>query len=88
MSLEFPEARKYVPYSLRKSEKFWVKYQIYLLSQGYQLRSRYHTDWIPSWLEKDGFPLYHEDSRAAWVRSLEPRLFAIIWTDIFESILK
>ncbi|RDB27576.1 hypothetical protein Hypma_003904 [Hypsizygus marmoreus] len=30
-------------------ELFWVALQPFLLSRGYNLRPRYHPDWIPSW---------------------------------------
>ncbi|KAJ6463418.1 kinase-like domain-containing protein [Mycena sanguinolenta] len=31
------------------AERFWVSMQPFLFAQGYQLRPRYHPDWIPSW---------------------------------------
>ncbi|KAF7375711.1 Protein kinase domain-containing protein [Mycena sanguinolenta] len=30
-------------------EQFWVDSYEFLLSRGYQLRPRYHPDWVPSW---------------------------------------
>jgi hypothetical protein len=35
---------------LYKEEQFWVESQPFLLAQGYQLRPRYHPDWVPSWV--------------------------------------
>ncbi|KAJ6602637.1 hypothetical protein DFH09DRAFT_1069021 [Mycena vulgaris] len=32
-----------------EEENFWVDNQTFLLGRGYQLRPRYHPDWIPSW---------------------------------------
>ncbi|KAJ7270747.1 hypothetical protein B0H12DRAFT_1093667 [Mycena haematopus] len=45
-------------------ERFWVSMQPFLLAQGYQLRPRYHRDWIPSWTTKTAlFQQYdYEDS--------------------------
>ncbi|KAJ7445166.1 kinase-like domain-containing protein [Mycena galericulata] len=43
---------------LYSNEEFWVDSQPFLLAQGYQLRPRYHPDWIPSWTVKKNF--YHE----------------------------
>ncbi|KIM39275.1 hypothetical protein M413DRAFT_75146 [Hebeloma cylindrosporum] len=49
---------------LRSSEKFWVSIQPLLLSRGYQLRSRYHPGWTPSWLQPGGKEvLLCDDSR-------------------------
>ncbi|KAF7306395.1 Protein kinase domain-containing protein [Mycena indigotica] len=31
------------------SEHFWVNHQRFLRSRGYELRPRYHSDWVPSW---------------------------------------
>ncbi|KAK0502057.1 hypothetical protein EDD18DRAFT_1065378 [Armillaria luteobubalina] len=36
------------------SELFWVKHQPFLAELGYMLRPRYHPDWHPSWIRKDG----------------------------------
>ncbi|KAJ7151667.1 kinase-like domain-containing protein [Mycena filopes] len=30
-------------------EQFWIDHHLFLLSRGYQLRPRYHPDWIPPW---------------------------------------
>ncbi|KAK0231973.1 kinase-like domain-containing protein [Armillaria nabsnona] len=35
-------------------EMFWVKHQPFLASAGYMLRPRYHPNWTPSWIRKDG----------------------------------
>ncbi|KAG7440649.1 uncharacterized protein BT62DRAFT_1012425 [Guyanagaster necrorhizus] len=44
------------------SELFWVKHQPYLENQGYLLRPRYHPDWCPSWIQKDGTNLREKNS--------------------------
>ncbi|KAJ7682028.1 kinase-like domain-containing protein [Mycena polygramma] len=41
------------------SERFWAQSYHFLLSYGYQLRPRYHPQWIPSWGSK-GYPIWHE----------------------------
>ncbi|KAF5384218.1 hypothetical protein D9615_003107 [Tricholomella constricta] len=33
----------------RTREIFWVQLQPFLYSRGYNLRPRYHPDWLPSW---------------------------------------
>ncbi|KAF5379491.1 hypothetical protein D9615_006618 [Tricholomella constricta] len=33
-----------------EQEEFWVEHYNFLLSHGYQLRPRYHPDWVPSWI--------------------------------------
>ncbi|KAJ7635076.1 kinase-like domain-containing protein [Roridomyces roridus] len=43
------------------NEDFWVDCQPFLLSQGYQLRPRYHPDWIPSWTVKQRLDGNYED---------------------------
>ncbi|KAK0191956.1 hypothetical protein F5146DRAFT_928526, partial [Armillaria mellea] len=35
-------------------EMFWVKHQHVLTGLGCMLRPRYHPDWTPSWVKKDG----------------------------------
>ncbi|KIM39288.1 hypothetical protein M413DRAFT_447232 [Hebeloma cylindrosporum] len=39
-------------------EEFWVSIQPLLLSRGYELRSRYHPGWTPSWLQPGGKPVH------------------------------
>ncbi|KAF7373512.1 Protein kinase domain-containing protein [Mycena sanguinolenta] len=49
-------------------ERFWVSMQPFLFAQGYQLRPRYHADWIPSWTAGTGLGLcqrYDREDRAA-----------------------
>ncbi|KAJ6465498.1 kinase-like domain-containing protein [Mycena vitilis] len=41
------------------SEQFWARSYQLLLSHGYQLRSRYNPQWVPSWYGK-GVPIWHE----------------------------
>jgi hypothetical protein len=37
-----------------ENEEFWVSMQPFLHAQGYQLRPRYHPNWIPSWTGRKG----------------------------------
>ncbi|KIM39266.1 hypothetical protein M413DRAFT_196498 [Hebeloma cylindrosporum] len=46
---------------LNSYEKFWVSIQPLLLSRGYELRSRYHPGWTPSWLQPGGKPVFSCD---------------------------
>ncbi|KAF7301144.1 Protein kinase domain-containing protein [Mycena indigotica] len=51
--------------TLSPYEKWWIQYQPFLLTRGYQLRPRYQRDWVPSWtLPDSGFDPerenYHE----------------------------
>ncbi|KAJ6473791.1 kinase-like domain-containing protein [Mycena sanguinolenta] len=39
-------------------EQFWVESYEFLLSRGYQLRPRYHPQWVPSWGKRH--PIAHE----------------------------
>ncbi|KAJ7450250.1 kinase-like domain-containing protein [Mycena galericulata] len=47
---------------LYDEERFWVDIQPFLLAKGYQLRPRYHPDWIPSWISKQKGAKEYEDS--------------------------
>ncbi|KAJ7112949.1 kinase-like domain-containing protein [Mycena epipterygia] len=49
------------PY-LYPNEEFWVDNQPFLLAQGYQLRPRYHPEWVPSWTLKTNFYQEYEDA--------------------------
>ncbi|KAJ6463415.1 kinase-like domain-containing protein, partial [Mycena sanguinolenta] len=52
--------------TLFKRERFWVSMQPFLLAQGYQLRPRYHPDWIPSCATGTGlFQRFDREDRAA-----------------------
>ncbi|KIM39280.1 hypothetical protein M413DRAFT_75109 [Hebeloma cylindrosporum] len=42
-------------------EKYWVSIQPFLLSRGYELRSRYHPGWTPSWLQPGGKRIFSCD---------------------------
>ncbi|KAJ6460149.1 hypothetical protein C8R47DRAFT_1081083 [Mycena vitilis] len=44
---------------LCRSEQFWAQSYHLLLSHGYQLRSRYNPQWVPSWHSKRD-PIWHE----------------------------
>ncbi|KAJ7450258.1 kinase-like domain-containing protein [Mycena galericulata] len=46
---------------LYREERFWVANQPFLLTRGYQLRPRYHPDWIPSWTLKTNRYQEYED---------------------------
>ncbi|KAI9067304.1 hypothetical protein FKP32DRAFT_1755210 [Trametes sanguinea] len=48
-------------------EKFWRDHQQWLLNQGYALRPRYWTDWIPSWRGTKRDPDECEDG-LRWMR--------------------
>ncbi|KAF5337143.1 hypothetical protein D9611_003047 [Ephemerocybe angulata] len=37
------------PYTLAKHEIYWKDRYHWLLEKGYQLRPRYHPDWVPAW---------------------------------------
>jgi hypothetical protein len=41
-----------------ESEMSWVKVEPLLSSKGYQLRPRYQSDWIPSWITNPHLPTY------------------------------
>ncbi|KAJ7112944.1 kinase-like domain-containing protein [Mycena epipterygia] len=43
-------------------EQFWVDSQPFLLARGYQLRPRYHPDWVPSWIVGSNREGQHEDA--------------------------
>ncbi|KAJ7186605.1 kinase-like domain-containing protein [Mycena filopes] len=47
---------------LYPGERFWVESQPFLLAQGYQLRPRYHPDWVPSWTLQRNFYQEYEDA--------------------------
>ncbi|CAE6497931.1 unnamed protein product [Rhizoctonia solani] len=49
-------------WGLSSNEQSWVKYQPYLLEQGYQLRPRYRPGWVRSWDGTRRNPRVHEDS--------------------------
>ncbi|KAF8706071.1 hypothetical protein RHS03_05237, partial [Rhizoctonia solani] len=49
-------------WGLTSNEQSWVKYQPYLLEQGYQLRPRYRPGWVRSWEGTKRNPRVHEDS--------------------------
>lgn len=59
-------------------EFFWVKHQPYLQSQGYMLRPRYHPDWRPSWIQKDGtnlkekysFLIFQDQHRSIYISTI------------------
>ncbi|KAJ7026151.1 kinase-like domain-containing protein [Mycena alexandri] len=51
---------------LHRSEKAWVNFQPFLSSRGYELRARYHPDWIPSWTVHRSFYHEYEDSLAVY----------------------
>ncbi|KAJ6478072.1 kinase-like domain-containing protein [Mycena vitilis] len=44
---------------LSSSERFWASSYLFLLSCGYQLRPRYHPEWVPSWAPNRN-PIGHE----------------------------
>ncbi|CAE6486843.1 unnamed protein product [Rhizoctonia solani] len=61
-----------VPEELSEIENFWVAYQPYLLSKGYQLRPRYRPGWTPSWKYTNLDPVSCEDSgNALPIRTLD-----------------
>ncbi|CAE6507625.1 unnamed protein product [Rhizoctonia solani] len=61
-----------VPEELSEVERFWVSYQPYLLSKGYQLRPRYRPGWVPSWEDTNLDPISCEDSdNALPIRTLD-----------------
>ncbi|KAF5387969.1 hypothetical protein D9615_000850 [Tricholomella constricta] len=47
---------------LNEHEQLWGDRYQFLLSKGYQLRSRYAPGWTPSWLNMDIDPAYCDDS--------------------------
>nr|GAT48593.1 predicted protein [Mycena chlorophos] len=51
-----------------KGELWWVAHQPLFSSRGYELRSRYHADWIPSWILPGGPVSQHaaEDGFHGW----------------------
>ncbi|KAK0442214.1 kinase-like domain-containing protein [Armillaria borealis] len=49
-----PETRSSISDDRITPEMFWVKHQPFLASEGYMLRPRYHPNWTPSWIRKDG----------------------------------
>ncbi|KAJ6554572.1 kinase-like domain-containing protein [Mycena capillaripes] len=55
---------------LFEDEEFWVDMQPFLLAQGYQLRPRYHPDWIPSWTLRTKFSGEYEDKIAIFLSSV------------------
>ncbi|KAF5388386.1 hypothetical protein D9615_000861 [Tricholomella constricta] len=48
---------------LTEHEETWRDRYSFLLSKGYQLRSRYEPDWSPSWLTMDIDPAYCDDAK-------------------------
>ncbi|QRV87117.1 kinase domain protein [Ceratobasidium sp. AG-Ba] len=51
-----------IPEERSDAENRWVSFQPYLQSKGYQLRPRYHPDWVPSWIKTGSNPLDCEDA--------------------------
>ncbi|KAJ7768511.1 kinase-like domain-containing protein [Mycena metata] len=49
---------------LYASERFWVHSQPFLLTRGYELRPRYHPEWVPSWSVQRTFYQEYDDSLA------------------------
>lgn len=63
------------PGGLAPWEKVWRDRQPWLRTRGYDLRSRYHPDWVPSWLGTDKPYMLCEDGLYMMVRFL---LFQIV----------
>ncbi|KAJ7078430.1 kinase-like domain-containing protein [Mycena belliarum] len=60
MSSDIPNSKPQTP--LSEDERFWVAIQPFLLAHGYQLRSRYQPDWVPSWTVKTNIYNDYEDN--------------------------
>ena len=50
--------------SLLPGERFWTDHYLWLESQGYKLRPRYHPNWIPAWKKSKKSMFNCEDSIA------------------------
>lgn len=47
--------------TLLPHEYFWRDVQPWLKDRGYELRARYHPDWIPAWIAKGGSRFDYDD---------------------------
>lgn len=51
-----PESNSQFFSRLSPAEEFWRDRYYFLLSKGYELRRRYHPEWIPSWIQSGVLP--------------------------------
>ena len=63
--LRYPEVS---PDAILPYEYFWRDIQPWLKDRGYELRARYHPDWIPPWITNGGSRFDYGDHRFSWVR--------------------
>lgn len=61
---------KRIPGELIATELFFRDHQVWLEERGYMLRSRYKSDWVPSWKGTDKFYVRCFDGQATVIYSL------------------
>ncbi|EJD44858.1 hypothetical protein AURDEDRAFT_124948 [Auricularia subglabra TFB-10046 SS5] len=75
-------ANAVVSAELLPEERHWRRLQPWLEAQGYMLRSRFHADWVPSWLVANVSPVRasdHYPAKSAWVDATRIEDNASVW---------
>ncbi|KIJ18451.1 hypothetical protein PAXINDRAFT_97254 [Paxillus involutus ATCC 200175] len=66
LHLETFGRRRKQPHELGEGEKWWRDHYQWLYEAGYELRSRYHPEWVASWKTRNVSWMDCEDSMVRW----------------------